>query len=259
MPSKRQAPSASLDAKRLKKEVDESVGEFLCPITHSLPVDPVTAEDGHIYERKAIEDWLSKGRRTSPITNEAMGVRLTTAVQARNMIERMVRSGAVTGEKAEPWKKHIKDIEDEKFWLTQAENGSGDAMGSLALLYFQGSDSIKKDIPKALHWATKGANMDHAVSMNQMAKILLSKGESHETESMYWLSRAAENGVEHACYRLGFYFQKGKHGLPQNTQQAIKWYSRMRTCRNKTVTAGSRNAAADFVRQQNLASASDPL
>ena len=70
-----------LKVKRLKATVDESAGEFLCPITHALPVDPVTAEDGHVYERSAIEDWLSKGRHTSPITNEAMGTRLTSAVQ----------------------------------------------------------------------------------------------------------------------------------------------------------------------------------
>ena len=29
--------------------------EYLCPITRELPVDPVMAEDGRIYERSAIE------------------------------------------------------------------------------------------------------------------------------------------------------------------------------------------------------------
>ena len=58
-----------------KSAVDEAVAELLCPITHSLPVDPVTAEDGNIYERSAIEEWL-KGQQRSPLTNVAMGAKL---------------------------------------------------------------------------------------------------------------------------------------------------------------------------------------
>ena len=32
---------------------------FLCPITKELPVDPVLAADGKIYERAKIEEWLA--------------------------------------------------------------------------------------------------------------------------------------------------------------------------------------------------------
>ena len=42
--------------------------EFLCPITEELFVDPVMTCDGHTYERKAIEAWLSS-HDTSPVTN----------------------------------------------------------------------------------------------------------------------------------------------------------------------------------------------
>ena len=56
--------------------------EFLCPITHSLPVDPVTAEDGKVYERSAIEEWLKKQQR-SPLTNEVMGTKLLRAMRLK--------------------------------------------------------------------------------------------------------------------------------------------------------------------------------
>ena len=39
-------------------------------------VDAVMAEDGHTYSRRAIERWFSMGRRTSPMTNLAMGTSL---------------------------------------------------------------------------------------------------------------------------------------------------------------------------------------
>lgn len=42
---------------------------YLCPITRELMTDPVVASDGFTYDRSAIENWLSLGRRTSPMTN----------------------------------------------------------------------------------------------------------------------------------------------------------------------------------------------
>ena len=51
-----------LQASKFKKTVDDSASEFLCPITQELPIDPVTAEDGRVYERQAIETWLGKER-----------------------------------------------------------------------------------------------------------------------------------------------------------------------------------------------------
>nr|XP_033802145.1 WD repeat, SAM and U-box domain-containing protein 1 [Geotrypetes seraphini]XP_033802146.1 WD repeat, SAM and U-box domain-containing protein 1 [Geotrypetes seraphini]XP_033802147.1 WD repeat, SAM and U-box domain-containing protein 1 [Geotrypetes seraphini] len=43
--------------------------EFLCPITRELMRDPVIASDGYSYERMAIENWISKKKRSSPMTN----------------------------------------------------------------------------------------------------------------------------------------------------------------------------------------------
>uniref|UniRef100_A0A8C8ZHT7 WD repeat, SAM and U-box domain-containing protein 1 n=1 Tax=Prolemur simus TaxID=1328070 RepID=A0A8C8ZHT7_PROSS len=43
--------------------------EFVCPITRELMTDPVIASDGYSYEREAMENWISKKKRTSPMTN----------------------------------------------------------------------------------------------------------------------------------------------------------------------------------------------
>jgi tetratricopeptide (TPR) repeat protein len=42
--------------------------EFYCPIYQTIMEDPVVAQDGHSYERSAIEEWLST-KDTSPMTN----------------------------------------------------------------------------------------------------------------------------------------------------------------------------------------------
>jgi len=48
---------------------------LVCPLTNSLPAHPVLAEDGKVYERSAIEEWL-EGQHTSPFTKAKMGTKL---------------------------------------------------------------------------------------------------------------------------------------------------------------------------------------
>jgi serine/threonine protein kinase len=47
--------------------------ELLCPITLALFRDPVVAQDGHTYERSAIEEWIRK-KGTSPITSQQISI-----------------------------------------------------------------------------------------------------------------------------------------------------------------------------------------
>ena len=67
----------------------------------------MTALDGHIYERAAIEEWIAKGNGKSPKTNEPMGRKLLPAPHVKSMIERMVKSGALTGDKADAWQERL--------------------------------------------------------------------------------------------------------------------------------------------------------
>lgn len=66
---------------------DEIPHEYLCPITQEMMQDPVVAADGHTYERRAIEEWFRRGRRTSPMTNEPLPhINLVPNIALRNMI-----------------------------------------------------------------------------------------------------------------------------------------------------------------------------
>lgn len=62
---------------------------WLCPLTNMLPVDPVRAEDGNVYERRAIHGWiyeaqfLAPPRLCSPVTGKPMGSRLTSCFEVR--------------------------------------------------------------------------------------------------------------------------------------------------------------------------------
>ncbi|CAF4136341.1 unnamed protein product, partial [Rotaria sordida] len=53
--------------------MNTSEDALFCPITLELFHDPVVAQDGHTYERKAIEEWIRKNG-TSPITNQRISL-----------------------------------------------------------------------------------------------------------------------------------------------------------------------------------------
>lgn len=56
----------------LSKDHEGIPNLYKCPISYSVMVDPVIAEDGHTYERKSIETWLIS-HNTSPKTNLLIG------------------------------------------------------------------------------------------------------------------------------------------------------------------------------------------
>jgi hypothetical protein len=51
---------------KLNRKEEEEEG-YICPITRRLMKDPVKAEDGYIYEHKAIDEFIAEFK-TSPMT-----------------------------------------------------------------------------------------------------------------------------------------------------------------------------------------------
>ena len=54
-PAPAPAPANDEDANPTKVLATTIATEFLCPVTHELPIAPVIAKDGVVYERAAIE------------------------------------------------------------------------------------------------------------------------------------------------------------------------------------------------------------
>jgi len=66
---------------------------FLCPISHTVMVDPVVTCDGHTYEREMIEFWLSR-YNVSPMTGEELSTtRVYPNHSLRAAISLFVRGG----------------------------------------------------------------------------------------------------------------------------------------------------------------------
>lgn len=58
-----------------------------CPISMELMECPVMAADGNTYDRSSIEDWFSRGKKTSPLTGAPLAhLGLTPNNLVRSMV-----------------------------------------------------------------------------------------------------------------------------------------------------------------------------
>ncbi|GMI46999.1 hypothetical protein TrCOL_g11128 [Triparma columacea] len=220
-------------ARRISGVVDSIADNWLCPITFELPIDPVMAEDGKIYERSAIEQWLRE-KMTSPSTNNPMGRRLFPAPQAKSTIEALVKSGAVSDDKAKAWNAKLKNEKKLKKWREAAEGGDANAMRQLARSYAYGESGLPKDGKQAREWLKRGAKLGNVECMGGYGECLLRGigGDVVNVLGMFYTSRAAQGGCCSSHLMLGKGFAKGTFGLPQDTAQARVWLT-------KVITEGS--------------------
>ena len=225
MPPKRACEEAIEQLKRTKSAVDEAFAELVCPITQSLPIDPVTAEDGNVYERHAIADWLKKNKR-SPLTNVAMGDRLLPALKVKNLIRAMVKSGAITGVKADAWQAMFKEEENVEEWRRRAEAGEGWAMYNMGGSYDKGR-GLPKDATQALAWFRRADAAGHAGGTGALG-VFIAAGYGGATASAHkgaaLMAEAAGRGSQMACANLGKAFAEGHWGFPKDPAMARRWY-----------------------------------
>jgi hypothetical protein len=82
---KRSLPHLADDAAEttdtMRKMIKQIETAFVCPITLECIVDPVVTCDGHMFERKAIERWLTSNN-TSPVTHLPLASKVLTPVHA---------------------------------------------------------------------------------------------------------------------------------------------------------------------------------
>ena len=216
---KRQASGADEENKRLRSVFNETAEEFLCAITMALPVDPVTAQDGHVYERSAITDWIAQGNGKSPKTNEPMGPALLPAPQVKAMIRGMVESGALSGDKAEAWQEKLEDEEKVRQTREEAERGNAVAMFNMGNMYLQGVFGLREDAPEAFRWFQRCADVGDADGLASLGQCCLFGWgvEENKARGMAYSVMGAERGSQIGCFHLGHALAYGSTVCPRTS------------------------------------------
>lgn len=103
------------EVEKLKAAINAALEELMCPITFELPGDPVFTEAGDVCDREAITALIrQRGMRTlrSMRTNQPMGRRIASSVAIRNVIEKLVESGAADEDVATAWRSARESLEE---------------------------------------------------------------------------------------------------------------------------------------------------
>ena len=216
---------------KIRALIDAVADDWLCPITGELPLDPVTAEDGQIYERSAIESYIRRHANAlkSPITNCRMGTQLTPFLQASKTIEKLVRSGVIGGDKAESWRKRIALEEELKVMQAKVDGGDAEAMYQMGNWYYTGDKGLAPDPAAAIGLFKRGSRLGDASAMYSWG-VGLFKGTGCDQSRSYGIGlifRAAELGSAAAAFDLGEAFDEGTIGLPKDKWEAKYWYSKV--------------------------------
>ena len=232
MAPKRKAAAAAEPAteqiSKLKKTIDEGAEELLCPITQELPIDPVTAEDGRVYERSAITEWLQQNEK-SPHTNEPMGKQLFPATQVKNLISGMVKSGAITGDKAGAWTKKLEDEKEVEEERQKAERGDLASMVHLACWYRDGTHGLPEDSAERFKWAKRAAGLDgqrgHDLGLILLAQCYEAGAgvAQNKVHAISLFTQSATMGLDQACHHLADWYAYGDDTLPQDLERATYW------------------------------------
>ena len=252
-------------SKRSKKEAKTALEhEYVCPITQELFVDPVTAEDGRVYERAAITRAFIESHETtlmtarSPMTNAPMGKQLYPAHQVKGALEALIDAGVLNGERVETWKEVMlqKDKDRKKVHDLKRRSDEGDATATMQLgfAYDKGLYGLVK-CPTTAFSMHKKATYRGCASAATRAGILLIKGRGvpmDENLAMRFLFCGAILGSEHACEHMGYSYVEGINGCEKDEAEALIWYKKMRTCEHKDSVDLSRKRAAQFFANRGL-------
>jgi TPR repeat protein len=211
--------------------------EYVCPITQELPLEPCMAEDGHCYDRWAFEKWAQTqkaGELKSPMTNQLMSAKLYPALQVRNAIHQLIKTGIIAGEAAQKWKEKQDELEamtkDMRETMSKAYMGDARAMRDCGFAYRDGKNGIKKMPVVALKWFREAAKHDDPYAIVSIGIFYLNGTAvpRNYPEAMIWLTRAAILGSEHACITIASYYggidAKTTKVMRPDKEHALYWF-----------------------------------
>ena len=238
---------------------DQLLDELLCPIGQNLPIDPVTAEDGRVYDRSALQQWFTKNPGAtckSPSTGVEMGKKLTPAYQIRTTIERLVDRKVLVGDAADEWKRITEETKaftpELKDHYKKAEEGEAWSMGCIGFACRDGTMGAKQDKLKAAEWFTKASRLGDP-SASQALGVLYARGDGvrkDKSRGILELVHAAMLGSEHGAVCVANHLVNGE-GIRVDNEAALFWYKKSLTCRHKDTLERFRENRDAFIEKHD--------
>uniref|UniRef100_A0A7S3WXU2 Sel1 repeat family protein n=1 Tax=Emiliania huxleyi TaxID=2903 RepID=A0A7S3WXU2_EMIHU len=160
-----------------------------------------------------------------------MGSELLDAKQVRSMLARMVKSGAITGDKATRWQERLKAEEEARDLRRRAEGGDAVAMSILGFAYDKG-EGVPEDEAQSRYWYKRSAEHGNGRGQANHACKLWNQGKKLQA-ALLWME-AATRGDPYACIEVAALYDKGLVGHPaQDKELAKRWYLKALACEER--------------------------
>ena len=229
----------------LVPDTDKLLDEYMCSISQKLPVDPVLADDGRVYDRQHLLDWFVRNpgsKCKSPLTGVEMGKKLVPATQIKNTLTFLIEKGIVYNEDTVEWAKACKEIEGQtpefKEHLTKACMGEVESMVQVGNAY-RDANGVKRHEIEAFKWYAKASAKGNPRAACSLGVLYVNGTRDDKsrpadfTRGLLELARAGALGSEHACLLMGTWFSTGLNGLVRDDAAARWWYQESLNCRAK--------------------------
>jgi TPR repeat protein len=205
---------------KLAEFCDTVVHSLMCPITLTLPAEPVIAVDGYVYDRRAIQKWFETSDR-SPMTNAPITNRLIPAHVSRSMIGLVRDFGLASSEmmaSVVQWEKERSKIRRLEI---RAREGDARAMFHFAFAHQNARSGLQRDLTTAREWFRKSAQCGYPQAIAVYGSYLL-EGKGGPIDSEYGValvSRVADES-DLAAYELANVYWHGLHGVEHDLFKA---------------------------------------
>ena len=163
--------------------------------------------------------------------------------------KRLVESGAISGSKADAWKKAMAEEAEVAALREEAEGGDAAAMMDLGRAYHDGTHGLKTDLTQSFTWFKRGADLKNATALTSCGIAYLhGRGvERSNTRALIMLGMAVALESEHACGILGLANAEGLFGLDKNPQEVTRLYREMQKCECRDSSEEGRERAVAWL------------
>ena len=234
--------------------VQKLAAELICPIIQDLPVEPVMAADGGIYNRPDISKWFRTSSK-SPITNQDIPKTLIPVPRIRNQIEALVESGDLSDEQVKSWKARVAEAESMKAEVEnlhlRCQKNERTAMMTLALFYSKGMKGLEPDQEKAVSlWKSASELGSASAHVNIGLHLLSGSGiEKSVSNALVHITQGMMLGSEFGCYILATVYLFGKLGVKKEYNKARQFFEKMPKCSVMDATNEIREVAKKWLQE----------
>ena len=230
-----------------KRKYPVVASDYCCPITHLPFIDPVTAGDLEVYERRAIEQWLEKSSKSPMHGTDLKSASVFPNSRIKGIVEDAMNSNRFGSDETKNWRirvranqelKAVREVEGLKAQAldetTEKASRKEAARRVIEVLFnkytsddgFTMEMGASKEEKERFLWLGARLRLGRAFQYLSFNYLCPKKRKdalfrTNKVMSSFYLGQAVASGDHHAHAQAGIAFADGTHGFVLNKAEAL--------------------------------------